>query len=568
MKKHLLPLCCLLATTTCLCAQNRYQVVITEIMADPAPAVGLPNNEWIELKNTGTTPVNLAGWRLGDLTGISGPMPQYMLAPGSYVIVCTGNAVTALSAFGATLAVTSFPSLDNETDQLFIRSANGTTMHAVNYQSNWYNNELKKEGGWTLEMIDPAQPCTGKENWNASINASGGTPGTVNSINGSLSTLPEPAISHSYTTGSNTVTIVFNQPVDSTSGATLTHYTLAGNNITGARTMPPLFNQVQLTVTQPLTEATIYTVTVNGVSNCTGKVMAGQQVQTGLASAAIAQDIVVNEILFRPRPNGYDYVELYNRSKKIIDLSKILLANRNTSGNIDNIKSVSQQPIYLFPGDYIVITEHADNLTLNYLVKAPSKVMVIPALPSYPNTGGTIVLLNEQGVVVDEVAYSNKWHFPLIDNDEGIALERIDPDQASQSAQNWHSAASTAGYGTPTYRNSQYKSVETASGSISISPAVFSPDGDGFNDITSISYNLPQSGFVANITIFDAAGRPVKNLVRNATTSTSGYWNWNGLNDKNNPLPIGTYIILSEFFNLQGKKQVYKNTVVLARPLN
>lgn len=567
MKKHLLPLCCLLATTTCLYAQNRYQVVITEIMADPAPIVGLPNNEWIELKNTGTTPVNLAGWRLGDLTGLSGPMPQYMLQPGSYVIVCTGNAVTALSAFGATLAVTSFPSLDNETDQLFIRSANGTTMHAVNYQSNWYNNELKKEGGWALEMIDPSQPCSGKENWNASMNASGGTPGTVNSINGSLTTLPEPAISHSYTTGNNTVTIVFNQPVDSTSGATLTHYTLAGNSITGARTMPPLFNQVQLTLAQPLTEATIYSITVNGLTNCSGKVMAGQQVQTGMASATIAQDLVVNEILFRPRPNGYDYVELFNRSKKIIDLSKILLANRNSTGNIDNIKSVSQQPIYIFPGDYIVVTEHADNLALNYLVKAPSKVMVIPALPSYPNTGGTIVLLNEQGSVVDEVAYSNKWHFPLIDNDEGIALERIDPDQDSQSAQNWHSAASTAGYGTPTYLNSQYKSVETGKGSISVSPAVFSPDGDGFNDITSISYNLPQSGFVANITIFDAAGRPVKNLVRNATTSTSGYWNWNGLNDKNNPLPIGTYIIFSEFFNLQGKKQVYKNTVVLARPL-
>lgn len=566
MKKHLHLFCCLLATIH-LFGQNRYQVVISEIMADPSPVVGLPNNEWVELKNTGTSAVNLSGWRLGDLTGISGPMPQYMLAPGSYVIVCTGNAVTALSAFGATLAVTSFPSLDNETDQLFIRSANGTTMHAVNYQSKWYNNELKKEGGWTLEMIDPAQPCTGKENWNASINASGGTPGTVNSINGSLSTLPEPAISHSYTTGSNTVTIVFNQPVDSTSGATLTNYTLASNNIMGARTMPPLFNQVQLTLAQPLTEATIYTVTVNGVSNCTGKVMAGQQVQTGLASAAITQDLVVNEILFHPRPNGYDYVELYNKSKKIIDLSKILLANRNAAGSIDNIKPVSNQPVYIFPGDYVVVTEDADNLALNYLVKAPSKVMVIPALPSYPNTGGTVVLVNEQGAVVDEVAYSNKWHFPLTDNDEGIALERIDPDQPAQSAQNWHSAASTAGFGTPTYRNSQYKSVETGRGVVTISPAVFSPDGDGFNDIASITYNLPQNGFVANITIFDATGRPVKNLVRNATTSTSGYWNWNGLNDKNNPLPIGTYIVLSEFFNLQGKKQVYKNTVVLARPL-
>jgi len=48
-------------------AQNRYDVVIDEIMADQTPIVGLPNNEWIELKNTTSSAINLLNWRIGEL---------------------------------------------------------------------------------------------------------------------------------------------------------------------------------------------------------------------------------------------------------------------------------------------------------------------------------------------------------------------------------------------------------------------------------------------------------------------------------------------------------------------
>ena len=144
MKTLKLLLISILLSPIYLAAQNRYDVVIDEIMADPTPQVGLPNNEWLELKNTTTAPVNLQNWRIGDATGQSGPLPSFILQPDSFVIVCTGSAVAAMSAFGTTISVTSFPSLDNDGDQLFLKASNGKTIHAVSYSSTWYQNEVKK----------------------------------------------------------------------------------------------------------------------------------------------------------------------------------------------------------------------------------------------------------------------------------------------------------------------------------------------------------------------------------------------------------------------------------------
>ena len=243
------------------------------------------------------------------------------------------------------------------------------------------------------------------------------------------------------------------------------------------------------------------------------------------------------------------------------------MANRNNSNTISSIIQISSTPLYIFPGDYFVVTENAENLALNYLVKNPDAVFTVSALPSFPDDKGFVLLLNQQGVVVDEVNYSDNWHFKLIDNAEGVSLERVDPDDSSNIAANWHSAASTAGYGTPGYKNSQFKNLQSIAATIEVTPKIFSPDNDGFNDIATIQYKIDQPGYVANVTIFDAAGRPIRNLVRNGTLSTSGSWNWDGLDDKGLKLPVGTYILFSEIFNLQGKKERFKNVVVLGRKL-
>lgn len=551
-------------------AQNRYDVVIDEIMADPTPQVGLPNNEWLELKNTSSVTINLQNWRIGDATSQSGPMPNFLLRPDSLVIVCTGSAVAAMFAFGTTISVTSFPSLDNDGDRIFLKAASGTIIHAVNYTSGWYQNELKKDGGWSLEMIDTKSPCAGSNNWKASVNPAGGTPGKKNSIDAVNNDTALPRLINAFTTDNVTIVLVFNEPLDSLKGATITNYNIDGGlTIINAVTLSPLFDQVQLKVNTPLSANTIYTITAINVTDCKGNIIgSANKARVGVPVDAASGELIINEILFNPRPNAFDYVEFYNKSNKIFDAAKLYVANRNSSGVISSIKVLSAVPSYIFPGDYIVITEDAANLAVNYLVKNPDNVLVISSLPSFSDDEGDVIVLNFQGQVTDEVKYKDDWHFKLIANDEGVSLERIDPDGLSQNQNNWHSAASTAGYGTPTYKNSQYKQPPGINATIEVTPKVFSPDNDGHDDIATLQYKVGEPGYVANITIFDGMGRPVRYLVQNGILGNSGYWNWDGLDDKGRKLPVGTYVIFSEIFNLQGKKESFKNVVVLARKLN
>lgn len=565
MPKTILLLCFVIASLECLAQGNRYDVVIDEIMADPTPQVGLPNNEWIELRNISNTAINLQGWKISDASGISGAMPSFVLQPDSFVIVCTSSAVAVMSSFGRTISVTNFPSLDNAGDRLYLQSAQAKIIHAVEYSDTWYQNTIKANGGWTLEMIDTKNPCGGMSNWKASIDPSGGTPGRKNSIDGNNLDQTPPQLLRTYSIDSVTVVAVFDEPLDSTSASTIGNYSIVNVSISSAIAQTPLFNTVILKLSTAIQKRIVYNLTVNNVQDCRGNsIGVYNKAKVGLAEEASSMDVVINEILFDPRPNAYDYIELYNRSNKIIDAAKIIIANRSSSGNIGTFQNLSASPLYIFPGDYIVATEDAVSLSKEYFVPNPSQVLTL-SLPSYPDDKGDVVITNSQGNIVDEVAYSADWQFKLINNPEGVALERIDPDGLSQDASNWHSAASTAGYGTPTAKNSQYKQFQSGNATIEITPKVFSPDNDGIDDIAVISYTVDQPGYVANIIIFDANGRSVKYLVKNQLLANKGSWNWDGLDDKNQKLPIGTYIVFAEIFNLQGKKQQFKNSLVLAR---
>ncbi|MFN5550755.1 MAG: lamin tail domain-containing protein, partial [Bacteroidota bacterium] len=107
-------------------------IVVTEILADPNPQVGLPDAEFIEIFNRSANPIDLNGWKLSDGTSVATFSSQIIL-PNEYWIVTSASAVSKFSGLGKVIGLTNFPSLNNDADALTLRSS--TTIDSVNYNS-------------------------------------------------------------------------------------------------------------------------------------------------------------------------------------------------------------------------------------------------------------------------------------------------------------------------------------------------------------------------------------------------------------------------------------------------
>ncbi len=543
---------------------QRYDVIIDELFPDPNPQVGLPLYKFLELKNTSAFTINLQNWKITDGSS-NAVLPAFNLAPGGYIIICATSSASAYTSYGPTLGVAGFPSMNIGGGTITLKSPSNGTIHAVTYDLSTYKNDVKKDGGWSLEMIDTKNPCAGSINWKASTDATGGTPGKKNSVDGTISDATSPKLIRAYFTAPNMVTVIYDKTMDSAKVSTVANYTLDNSlTVLNAEGVGPFFNKVNLTINNSLTAKTVYNITANNITDCSGNALTSNKAKFGLGEVPDSLDVVINEILFYPLSGGVDYVELYNNSDKIIDLSKTYLANRSSAGAVSRMQQISTESVLLFPKEFVLLTTNTDIVKSQYITTNPEAFLQMSSFPSYANTSGNVLILNNQGTILDEVNYTDKWHFALIKNPQGVSLERIDYSGPSVQS-NFHSAASSVGYGTPGYKNSQYRVTDNLPGEINITPEVFSPDNDGIDDFLTINYQFPSMGYVTNITIFDASGRSVRFLQKNSLSGLTGYYRWDGLDDKGRKLPQGIYIVYTEIFNLDGKTKKFKNTVVLAR---
>jgi hypothetical protein len=183
------------------------------------------------------------------------------------------------------------------------------------------------------------------------------------------------------------------------------------------------------------------------------------------------------------------------------------------------------------------------------------------------NEGITVLRRKDDLRVIDRVSYTKEMHYPLLVTNEGVSLERVHPERAASDPENWHSAASQCGYGTPGYMNSQYRGHAGGGDLVTIDPAVFSPDNDGFDDLLSIKVSPREAGYVAMVVIYNVSGREIKQLAANLLLGSEGHFSWDGTCGDGTIAPVGIYLLSVELVHTRGDVERVRKAVVLGARL-
>lgn len=547
------------------CLPKRNEVLITEIMADPTPAVHLPEGEYIELYNTLDYRITLNNWQLQIGNNLR-TLPEIVMEPRAYVTVIGQASLELFSPIERVFAISSM-TLTDDGQRLTLLNGDNEVIHTVCYSKSWHRNVLKQDGGWALEMIDCKNPCAGGDNWDSSEDASGGTPSRLNSIRGENADLTSPTIDKVTVPDALHLRVFFSEPLLADSSDFQSIFQIDRNlSVVSGHLEPPEFRTATLTLSDSLRQRIIYTLTMGeGLCDCVGNSSNGGSLFFGLPEKAAERDLIINEVLSDPfGDSDGDYVELYNNSDKLLDLSELYLGIGNGETPTSAVKAV-EDGYLLFPQSYVAICKNKQLTEGQYPVHYSGMMVENRRLPAYPNDGGCVHLTDENYRHIDRFCYDKSMHYPLLLTTDGVALERIHFDGESQDGANWKSAAESWGWGTPGGRNSQYSEGASEREAVTVFPDIISPDGDGFNDFTEISCHFPNSEYRVTIEIYDQSGIRVKQLISNQICKSNETFRWDGITDDNRVVNRGLYLILVQVWESGGKRQNYRRAVAVTQ---
>ncbi len=368
-----------------------------------------------------------------------------------------------------------------------------------------------------------------------------------------------PILSNLSVTGEKTILLSFNEILDVANAQNTANYVVDQGFGSPSNAIADGV-KVFLTFDDSFVSGTPYQLAIMNISDENSNIITPIAEPFVVTVSPSVGDLAISEILSDPFSGGSDFIEIFNTSDKFLNLNGLIISN------IDKAESkIITLDIELLPGEYLCFTEDKDFLVTIYPSHDVDQVIEVD-LPSFNNDSGNVSISHSNASTdyIDQFDYNEDLHFQLLDDTEGVSLERISFSADTQSNDNWHSASISAGSATPGIANSNLLPAIISDDEFELIEKVFSPNADGDNDFLIISYKLDKPGFVANIKVFDDEGFEITQVASNSLLATEGLITWNGTSMDGNISQIGLYIIVAELFHPDGEVKNFKKVCVLA----
>lgn len=423
---------------------TKYDIFISEIMADPSPTVGLPDAEYLEIYNSTNTFFNFYGWEYQNGNSKI-KLPAYTLGAKETVILCKLSDTSLFAPYGKYLGLVTWPSLVNTQGNLKLLDEKGKLIDEVNYNSSWYKNASKELGGFSLECTQKIKTCKGFYVWEASNSNTGGTPGKANSS--WIAPVENLYVQQLEFLTDSTIHVKFNVAPDTLKTKSTANYWLKTLNSypTKLRYTNNRFDEVILTYGSKVINKKSYTFELKNISTCSNASLAENSFKMVFINNDDTSKIRINEVYVDPYPSyglpENEYVELFNASMNNVDLS-------GYSFYIGSTRYILPKYI-LKTNEYVLLCASADTFEM----KRFGKCIGINSLISLSNSSATLSITNKVGRVIDRITYKQSWYKDNTKIDGGWSLELIDPYNRCDFINKWNACNNRQG-GTPGVKNS------------------------------------------------------------------------------------------------------------------
>ncbi len=394
--------------------------------------------DWVELHNASGADLDLGGWifKDNDDTHVF-TIPTGTLIPAGGYLVLAENAAQITANYGISNVVGNFGfGLSSTGDAVRLFTPWGVVVDQLSYEivAPWPGPPVGS--GPSLSLLSPALDNSLGSSW-APSNTPCGTPGLTNA-----SDIWPPVLTLAGFHSADRVRVFFNETVDATSAATLSHYSLDGLPCLGAVLVDSVTVALDFGVLS--VQGQTYQLTVAGVQDLAGN--ASLVVTLPLAFWPEGS-VVVNEILQNPLAVSDDFgewFEVYNPNTFPVNLRNWWLEDDETDSHLIS----PDVDLICAPGGYLVLAMNGNPLQNGGVT------------PDYIFNGITLtngadeIVLRAGLTMVDRVAYDGGPTFP---DPNGASMELKSPELDNALASSWLPAYSSFGagdLGTPGATNS------------------------------------------------------------------------------------------------------------------